>query len=82
VLDNVELNKVDKANNPDCNASTGSDDRINVGNKANNEQAESMIFAGFETNDASMTIEQELQGQCALDSMEVDTVDKGTDANG
>jgi hypothetical protein len=82
VLDNVERDKVDKANIADGNASTGSGDRINVGNKANDEQAESMIFGEFETNDASMTIEKELQVQGALDSMEVDTEDKATDANG
>jgi hypothetical protein len=57
-LDNVEDDKVDKANNADGHASTDSDDRINVENKANDERAESMIYDGFEVNDTSTTIEQ------------------------
>jgi hypothetical protein len=41
-----------------------------------------MFPDGLEMNDTSMTIEQQLQVQCALDSVEVDTADKATDANG
>jgi hypothetical protein len=40
-----------------------------------------MIFDGFEMDNAYMTIKQELQVQGALDSMEVDTVEKETNAN-
>ncbi len=59
MFDNVELDQVHKANNADSHASTDSDDRITVGNKANDEQAESMIFDGFEMNDTSKIIEQQ-----------------------
>jgi hypothetical protein len=78
----VEVDKANKANNADGHASTDFDDRINVENKTNDEQAESIIHDGFEMNDASMTIEQELQVEAALDSVEVDKADKATDAYG
>jgi hypothetical protein len=39
VFDYVELAQVHEANNPDSHTSTDSDDRVNVGNQANDEQA-------------------------------------------
>ena len=43
MLDNVELDKKDKAYNADGHVSTGSDDRINVGNITINEGRDFMI---------------------------------------
>jgi hypothetical protein len=40
VFDNVEPDQVHEANNADSHASTDSDDRINLGNQAIDEQAE------------------------------------------
>jgi hypothetical protein len=51
-------------------------------NDANAEQIELMVDDDFEMNDASMTIEQDLQVEDILDSMEVDKVDKTTDVYG
>jgi hypothetical protein len=82
VFDNVELDQVHEANNADSHASTDSDDGIIVGNQANDEQAESMFPDGLEMNDTSMPFQQQLQVQRALGSVEVDTGDKATDANG
>jgi hypothetical protein len=70
------------ANNADSYVNTDSDDRINVGNQANDVQAKSMFPDGLETNDTSMPYDQEFQVQHALDSVEVNTTDKATDANG
>ncbi len=81
VFDNVELDHVHEANNAESHASTDSDDRINVGNQKNDEQAESMFPDALEMIDTSMPLEQQLQVQSALDSVEVDTSDKATDAN-
>jgi hypothetical protein len=80
-LDSVEVNKADKANNTDGHASTDSDDRINVENKTNDEQADLIIHDGFETNDVSMTTEQELQVEAALDSVEVNKADNADRIN-
>jgi hypothetical protein len=60
-LDCVEVDKVDKTNNAYGHASTDSDNRVDVENKANDEQADLMIHYGFEKNKTSTTIEQELQ---------------------
>jgi hypothetical protein len=57
VSDNVELNQVHETNNADSHANTDSDDRINVGNQANDEQAESMFPDDLGMNDTSMPFE-------------------------
>jgi hypothetical protein len=82
VSDNVELDQVHGANNADSYGNTESDDRINVGNQANDVQAESMFLDGLEMDDTSMPCEQEFQVQRALDRVEVNTADKATEANG
>jgi hypothetical protein len=51
-------------------------------NDANAEQTELVVDDDFEMNDASMTIEQELQVEAVLDSVGVDKADKTTDAYG
>jgi hypothetical protein len=51
VFDNFKLDQVPEANNADSHASTDSDDRINRGNQANDEQAESMFPDGLEMNE-------------------------------
>ncbi len=61
VFDNVELDQVHEVNNADSHASKDSDNIINVGNQANDEQAESMFPDGLEMNDTSTTIEHQLQ---------------------
>ncbi len=61
VCDSVEVDKADKTTDAYGHASTDSDDRINVGNVANDEGRDSMIQDGLEMNDASMIIGQELQ---------------------
>ncbi len=78
VSDNAELDQVHGANNADSYANTDSDKKISVGNQANDVQAESMFPDGSEMNDTSTPFEQEFQVQRALDSVEVNTVDKAT----
>ncbi len=68
-------------NNAHSYANTDFDDQISVGNQANDVQAESMFADSSETKDTSTPSEQELPVQRALDSVEVNTVDKATDAN-
>jgi hypothetical protein len=60
-LDSVEADKADKTTGAYGYASTDSVDRIDVGNIANDEQGDLMIHDGFEMNDASTIIGQELQ---------------------
>ncbi len=61
VSDNVELDQVHGANNADSYADTDSDERISVGNQANDVQAESMFPDGSEMNDTSTPFEQQFQ---------------------
>jgi hypothetical protein len=82
VSDNAELDQVHVVNNAHSHANTDSDEQINVGNQANDVQAESMFADSSEMKDTSTNFKQELLFQRALDSMEVKTVDKATDANG
>jgi hypothetical protein len=80
--DNVELDQMHGANNAYSYANTDSDDQIIVGNQANDVQAYSMFPESSEMNDTCMPFEQEFLVHCALDSVEVNTADKATDANG
>jgi hypothetical protein len=63
VCNSVEMDKVDKTTDAYGHASTDSDDRIIVGNIAIDEGRDFMIQDGFEMNNASTIIGQELQGE-------------------
>jgi hypothetical protein len=82
VSDNVELDRLHAVNNAHSHSNSDSDEQINVGNQANDVQAEYMFADSSEMKDTSMPFEQELLVQCALDSVKVNTADKATDANG
>ncbi len=68
-------------NNAHSHANNDSDEQINVENQANDVQAESMFVDSSEMKDISTPSEQELLVQRALDSVEVNTANKATDAN-
>jgi hypothetical protein len=80
--DNVELDQVHGVNNADSHANTDSNEQINFGNQAKDVQAESMFADSSEMKDIPMPFEQEFLVQHAFDSVEVNTADKATDANG
>jgi hypothetical protein len=80
--DYAELDQVHVVNNAYIHANTDSDEQINVGNQANNVQAESIYADSSEIKDTSTLSKQELPVQRAHDSEEVNTVDKATDGNG
>jgi hypothetical protein len=82
VSDNVELDQMHRVNNADSHANTDFDERINVGNQANDVQAKSMFAYSSEMNDTSMPFEQEFLVQHAFDSVEVNIANKATDAYG
>jgi hypothetical protein len=79
--DNAELDQVHMVNNAHSHANTDSDEQINIGNQANDVQAESMFADSSEVKDTSTPSEQELPVQRALYSVGVNTVNKATDAN-
>jgi hypothetical protein len=94
----VEVNTVDKATDAHGHPSKDSNDRneaenmdvdepdmIHEGsetNDANAKQPESIVDNDVEMNDISTTIEQGLQEEAVFDSVEMDKVDKTTDAFG
>jgi hypothetical protein len=80
--DYAELDQVHVVNNAHSHANIDSDEQINVGNQANDVQSESIFADSSEMKDTSLSSEQELSVQCALDSVEVNPADKTTDANG
>jgi hypothetical protein len=57
-LDSLEVDKADKATDAYGHASTDSDDRIDVDNKANDVRGDSMIHDDFEMNDASRSFDK------------------------
>ncbi len=79
--DYAELNQVHVVNNAHSHTNIDSDEQINVGNQANDVQAESMFADSSDMNNTYTPSEQELPVQRALDSVEVNTVDKATDMN-
>ena len=80
VLYSVEVDKADKTIDAYGHASTDSDVIIDVDNIANDEGRDLMIHDGFEMNDASTIIGQELQVD-NVTHKQTNTVNEGSSKN-